>query len=121
MLSLSEFMYAFRTTFELGGNTMLPFVLLAAAVWGLCVAAFMQYTRLGEFLSLRLTWFMTALGCGVDLLLLLLVQDEMGRVFWWQIIAVFGVSSIGPSLRGILLHKNYFGELMDGARDTVAE
>lgn len=100
---------------------MLPFVLLAAFAWGVCVATFMQYTRLGLFLSLRLTWFMTALGCGVDLLLLLLVMDASGHIAWWHIVAVFGVSSIAPSLRGLLLHRNYFGEWMDGARDSVSE
>lgn len=100
---------------------MLPFVLLSAFAWGVTVAVFMQYTRLGQFLSVRLTWFMTALGCGGDLLLMLFLVDGAGNLPWWQMVAVFGVSSLGPSLRGLLLHRNYFGEWMDGARDTVSE
>ena len=100
---------------------MLPFVLLCALLWGVCIAAFMQFTQLGDFLSKRFTWFMTALGCGGDWLLLLLLMDEAGRVAWWQGIAVFGVSSIAPSLRGIRLHERYFMEWINGARDQAGE
>lgn len=100
---------------------MLPFVLLAAFIWGIAVAAFMQYTALGDFLSRRLTWFMTAFGSGGNLLLLLLLMDAHGAVYWWHVVAIFFVSSIGPSLRGILLHQDYFKAVMDGARDTSGE
>lgn len=100
---------------------MLAFVLLSAFVWGLAVAAFMQFTTLGDFLSRRLTWFMTALGCGGDLLLLLLLADGAGRVEWLAIVAVFFLSSFGPSVRGILQHQNYFKAVMDGARDAAGE
>lgn len=99
---------------------MLEFALLSAFVWGLAVAAFMQFTALGDFLSRRLTWFMTALGCGGDLLLLLLVA-EAGRVGWLEVVAVFFLSSFGPSLRGILQHQDYFKAVMDGARDAAGE
>lgn len=102
-------------------HSSLPFVLLAAFMWGTAIAVFMQFTRLGEFLSKRLTWFVTALGSGGNLLLLLFLLDESGRIFWWYIPAVFFVSSLGPSLRGILIHQRYFKEWMDGARDTTGE
>lgn len=100
---------------------MLAFVLLAAFVWGVAIAAFMQFTRLGHFLSLRLTWFMTALGCGGVLLLALLLLDDAGRVAWWEFVAIFFVSSAGPSLRGIVRHQDAFREIMDGAKDTDSE
>ena len=100
---------------------MLAFVLLAAFVWGVAIAAFMQFTRLGHFLSLRLTWFMTALGCGGDLLLALLLIDSAGRIAWWEFVAVFFASSFGPSLRGIVLHQTHWREVMDGAKDTDSE
>lgn len=96
---------------------MIPFLLLSAFLWGICVACFMQYTRLGLFLSVHLTWFATALGCGVNWLLLLLVTNN-GLTPWWMGIAVFALSSIGPSVRGIVLHRDIFSEVMDGTRTT---
>lgn len=63
---------------------------------------------------------MTALGCGGNLLLLLLLADA-GRVEWLAIVAVFFLSSIGPSLRGILQHQGDFVRVMDAAKDTLAE
>lgn len=100
---------------------MLPFVLLCAFIWGVGVALFMEFTTLGDFISKRLTWFITALGCGVDLLLVLLLVDNLGRVYWWQMVAIFFVSSMGPSYRGILAHKNYFVEWIDGARNSAGK
>jgi hypothetical protein len=122
MPTLNPLLPYFLTSFELdGAGNMIPFVLLSAAIWGLCVAAFMQYTKIGTFLSLRLTWFITALGCGGNLLLLLLLLDGAGRVAWWHVVAVFGMSSIGPSLRGILQHEGFFREIINGASDSAAK
>lgn len=100
---------------------MIAFVLLSAFIWGIAVAAFMQFTALGDFLSRRLTWFMTAFGCGGNLLLLLVVMDSAWRISWLEMVAVFFLSSIGPSLRGILQHQDYFKAVMDGARDQAGE
>lgn len=96
-------------------HPQLPVVLILSAVWGVSVAVFMEYTELGDFLSKKLTWFMTALGSGGVLLLLLLVTDSNGHLAWWYIPAAFGVSSIGPSFRGLWQHKNIF---MDWIRDA---
>lgn len=100
---------------------MVAFTVLAAFVWGILVAVFMQFTKLGRFLSVHQTWFMTALGCGGNLLLLLLLMDGAGRVAWWHVVALFGVSSVGPSVRGLLQHRDYFGEIIDAARTTPSE
>lgn len=100
---------------------MLPFVLLCSFVWGCCIAAFMQFTKLGEFLSIRLTWFITALGCGGDVLLLLLLMDSNGRIYWVHLVAIFFLSSIAVSFRGIFHLVTYFREVMDGTRDQISQ
>ena len=101
-------------------HTQLPLVLFLAFAWGVAVASFMEFTELGDFLSQRLTWFMTALGSGGVLLLLLLVIDSEGRIMWWYLPAVFGVASLGPSFRGIFKHKETFMEWIRDARNTTA-
>lgn len=100
---------------------MLAFVLLAAFIWGVCIAAFMEFTDLGDFISKRLTWFITALGCGGDLLLSLLLMDSNGLVGWWHIVAVFFLSSIAVSFRGIWQLVAYYRSIMDGARNPASE
>ncbi|PYJ11260.1 MAG: hypothetical protein DMF06_03350 [Verrucomicrobia bacterium] len=100
---------------------MLAFVLLLAFMWGCIIAAFMQFTELGDFISKRLTWFMTAIGCGVDLLLGLFLTDASGSVEWWQIVAVFFVSSIAVSFRGIWQHASYNRMQMNDAKDALGE
>ncbi len=96
----------------------LEFIFLVAFLWGLAVAAFLQFTAIGDFLSKRLTWFATALGCGGDLLLLLALADEAGMVTWWHIVAVFFFSSIPVAFRGIMLLVAYTRNEMSDAKDT---
>lgn len=100
---------------------MLPFVLLCAFIWGVCVACFMQFTTIGKFIAERLTWFIVALGMGGDLLLLLFLMDGSGRVLWWQLVATIALSSIAVSARGILELVAYFGSMMDAAKNQTAE
>lgn len=100
---------------------MLPFVLLAAFAWGVCVACFMEFTAIGKFIAERLTWFIVALGVGGDLLLLLLLMDANGRVLWWQLVATISLSSIAVSARGILELVAYFKGLMEDAKNTAGE
>ncbi len=96
---------------------MLAFVLLSAFVWGCCVAAFIQFTELGRFIALRMTWFVVALGMGGDLLLVLLLMDGQGRVMWWQLVATIALSSIAVSARGILELVAYWRSVMDATKD----
>lgn len=109
---------------------MLPFALLLALVWSVMVAAFIEFTGLGRWIAIHMTWFIVATGMGGDLLILLLLVDEAGRVAWWQIVAVIAVSSVAVSLRGILEFYGYFRTLMrttqmrevlHGAADTAGE
>jgi hypothetical protein len=96
----------------------IEFVFLLAFVWGLAVAAFMQFTALGDFLSKRLTWFVTALGCGGDLLLMLMLADAAGMVTWWHIVAIFFCSSIPVAFRGMMELVAYNRREMSDAKDT---
>ena len=100
---------------------MLPFVLLAAFIWGVCVACFMQFTKIGGFIAARMTWFIVALGMGGDLLLLLLLIDGDGNVLWWQLVATIALSSIAVSARGILELVAYFGKMIDDAKSQIAQ
>lgn len=100
---------------------MLAFVLLSAFIWGVCVACFLQFTKLGKFIAQHLTWLSVALGTGGDLLLLLLLMDSTGRVLWWQVVATIAVSSIAVSVRGILQLTAYFGSMMDAAKNQAGE
>lgn len=100
---------------------MLPFVLLSGLLWGTCVAIFIQFTELGRFIALRLTWFIVAVGMGGDLLLSLFLVDEAWRVVWWQLVALIFISSIPVSVRGILELVAYNRSVMDGAKDTAGE
>ena len=95
---------------------MLPFVLLAAAIWGVCVACFIQFNSLGRWIADRMTWFIVSLGTGGDLLLLLLLIDERGYLPWWQVVAVIAISSVAVSARGILEFFVYFRGLMADAK-----
>lgn len=100
---------------------MLAFVLLSAFVWGVCVACFLHFTNLGKFIALHLTWLSVALGMGGDLLLLLLLLDDTGRVLWWQAVATIALSSIAVSVRGILQLVAYFRSMMDAAKNPAGE
>lgn len=96
----------------------IEFVFLLAFVWGLAVAMFIQFTVIGDFLSKKMSWFLTALGCGGDVLLLLLLTNEAGMAAWWHFVAILFVSSIPVSFRGTLELLNYTKREMDDAKNT---
>lgn len=100
---------------------MLAFVLLASVVWGIAVACFIEFTELGRFIALRLTWLSVAIGLGGDFLLSILLLDEAGRIVWWQFVALVALSSIPVSTRGLLELVAYNRMVMDGAKDTISE
>lgn len=100
---------------------MLPFAFLLAAVWGICVASFIQFSHFGRFIAAKLTWFIVALGTGGDLLIMLLLLDEGGRVAWWQVVAILFFSSIAIAARSLYQLATYYRGIMDGARDTDSE
>lgn len=100
---------------------MLAFVLLAAACWGVAVACFLEYTELGRFIAVRLTWLSVVIGFGGDFLLAIFLLDDQGRIIWWQFVALVGVSSIAVITRGLLELVAYNRTMMDVAKDTAGE
>lgn len=100
---------------------MLLFALLLAFVWGVAVAVFIEYTELGRWIAEHLTWLSVVIGIGGDLLILLVLLDEAGRVAWWQMVAVIGLSSLGVICRGLVVSYRYFKRLMQHAQDAGEE
>lgn len=98
---------------------MLFLVLLIAFIWGVLVAAFIQFTKMGRTLTKHLMWFVVATGCGVDFLLLLLLVDAEGRIAWSHAISVFFASSIPVAFRSILELVGYLKTIMEGAKDDA--
>lgn len=94
---------------------MLSTTLLLAFLWGIVVAAFLSATHLGRWMRERLNWFVTSTGCGVDLLLLLLLADG-GQVTWWHIPAVFFASSVPIAAMGVAQFHAYWEEMQRAAR-----
>ncbi|MDI9548363.1 MAG: hypothetical protein QM346_12275 [Chloroflexota bacterium] len=100
---------------------MLPFALLLALIWGLAVAGFIEFTDFGRWIAERMTWLSVVAGVGGDMLILLLLIDESGKVAWWHILAVIGLSSLGVIYRGLRQAHGYFRQLMEHAQDRMAQ
>jgi hypothetical protein len=96
----------------------LSFALLLGIVWGVCVAVFIELTSLGRWMTMYMTWFVVSVGMGGDLLIVLLLMDETGRVAWWQMVAVIAVSSVALVVRGLMQFRGYFERLMGGIKDA---
>jgi hypothetical protein len=100
---------------------MLPFALLVALVWGVCVALAIRFTWLGRFVAEHLTWLSVVVGSGGNLLILLLLTDDSWRVAWWQVVAVFALSGLPLCAQGVYELSLYFKGLMDDAKNPSAE
>lgn len=100
---------------------MLFLVGLIAFIWGVLVAAFIQFTKMGRMMTKHLMWFVVATGCGVDFLLLLLLADPQGRIVWNHAIAIFFASSVPVAFRSILELVAYLKSIMEGAKDGEAD
>ncbi len=76
----------------------LDFVLIArclgALVWGIGLACFLQYQRLGQFLAHERAWLSVIIGVGGDLLL------GIGAA-WWQLWLIVACSSLGVIARSL--------------------
>jgi hypothetical protein len=97
---------------------MLAFALLLALVWGVCVAVAIEFVPLGRWIAERMTWLSVAAGVGGDLLILLLLIDEAGRVAWWHMAAVIALSSLGVVFRGLRDAYLYHNEMMAETREA---
>jgi len=70
--------------------------LSGAFLWGLLLALFLQWTRIGRFLADERTWASVVIGVGVDLL----IAYPAG---WWTIAGVVVASGLPMIARSMLL------------------
>jgi Na+/melibiose symporter-like transporter len=93
---------------------------LSALIWGGVWAWCLQFTRWGQFLARRRTWFTVVVGIGGDLLLVLwlLLEIPLDDPLWvWvRICAVIGLSAIGIIIRSLVNEYQENQELIDGER-----
>lgn len=66
----------------------------AALCWGISLAVFLQYSKLGRFIANERTWLSVVLGIGVDLLI-------AWNAPWLLTCAVIAFSSVGIVYRSI--------------------
>lgn len=67
---------------------------LGALCWGILLAVFLQFSRMGRFLAVERTWITVVVGVGVDLLI------GIGATWWvlWLIVVFSSVGIIARSL-----------------------
>lgn len=75
-------------------DLLLIFRVCLAFFWGFLWAAYLQFTKQGQFLVLKRTWLTVVIGIGVDLLI------AYGGD-WWTVSAVIAVSSVGIIIRSL--------------------
>lgn len=67
---------------------------LGALLWGIGLALFLQFHRMGKFLADERTWLTVIVGVGVDMLL------GIGGT-WWELWLVIAFSSLGIIWRSL--------------------
>lgn len=72
---------------------------LGALVWGILLAVFLQYSRMGQFIADKRTWLAVVLGVGADLLL------GTGAA-WWELWLIVAFSSVGIIARSLINERN---------------
>lgn len=75
-------------------DLLLIFRVLLGFSWGFIWAAYLQFTKQGQFLVLKRTWLTVVVGIGVDLIIAYAGD-------WWTVAAVIAVSSIGIIIRSL--------------------
>lgn len=68
---------------------------LGAVLWGIGLACFLQFSRLGRFLASERTWVSVVIGVGGDLLLVIGAQ-------WWETWLIVAFSSLGIIVRSLV-------------------
>jgi len=66
-----------------------------ALFWGILLAVFLQFNRMGRFLAAERTWLAVVAGVGVDLLI------GTGAT-WWHLWLIFAFSSVGIIARSLI-------------------
>jgi len=76
-----------------------------ALAWGLAYAVWLQVTKVGAWFARCRTWLATAIGVGVDLILVLFLVNWED---WAKAAGVFGLSAIG------IVGRSLYNEWRDG-------
>lgn len=79
---------------QIGVDLVLILRCLAGLLWGVLLACFLQFHRMGQFLAHERTWVSVIIGVGADLLL------GIGAT-WWQLWLVVAFSSVGVIVRSL--------------------
>lgn len=90
---------------------------LLAFFWGVALALFVQFTRVGQWLTIYLTWFVVSVGVGVDLLIAQSLMDKAGRVLWMDIVLVIAASSVPLAIQGLYDLYIYFQKWAEKQRE----
>ncbi|MCK9629250.1 MAG: hypothetical protein M0R37_11765 [Bacteroidales bacterium] len=72
---------------------------LLAFLWGIGLACFLQFSRIGQYIATARTWISVVIGVGVDLLL------GIGAA-WWVMWLVVALSSLGVITRSLFNEHN---------------
>ena len=72
---------------------------LGALVWGVLLAVFLQYNRMGQFIAEKRTWLAVVIGVGADLLL-------VTGAAWWEFWLIVALSSVGVIARSLINEHN---------------
>ena len=88
------------------------FVVVGALVWGVLWAVFLQFTRIGRFLAVRMTWITVVGGVGGTLLVTL---PAVPLNAWLIVVAAFGGASIPIIGRSLL---NEAADHREGLKDN---
>ncbi len=94
------------------------FALLLAGLWGTLYALWLQRTRQGAFLAARMTWLSVVIGCGVNLLIALLVMDVST---WLLLVGLFVTSGVPIVIRSLSNEHRLQMDVINGAHDADRE
>lgn len=94
------------------------FAFFLALIWGFVWAMLLQFTDWGRFLARRRTWLTVVIGVGVDLGLALLCVPI---TWWWRVVAIVALSSIGIITRSLSNEYSETMELVNDHKNQIAE
>ena len=71
-----------------------------ALFWGIMLAVFLQYVRIGKFIAEQRTWLSVVLGIGGDLLI-------AWQAEWLEICVIISLSAVGMVWRSVVNEEHY--------------
>ncbi len=92
--------------------------LLLAGLWGTLYALWLQRTRQGAFLAARMTWLSVVIGCGMNLLIALLVIEVSA---WLMLVGLFVASGIPIVIRSLSNEHRLQMDVLNVQPDATSE